>query len=148
MRFTYENSVLICVAILAIFGAVSIPQTSSDSWAGSIPLGAGIILFVLSVLLLVKKTPPKISKKSKHRLIMGVFGLSVLYYQLIVWFGYILPTAFMSPVMLYIFGVRNTAGLVGSSILCPIIFYVIFFVVLGVYPPYGTVFDILSKIQG
>ena len=79
---------------------------------------------------------------------MGVFGLSILYYQLIVWFGYILPTAFMSPVMLYIFGVRNTAGLVGSGILCPIIFYVIFFVVLGVYPPYGTVFDILSKIQG
>ena len=63
MRFTYENSVLICVATLAIFGAVSIPQTSSDSWAGSIPLGAGIILFVLSVLLLVKKTPPKPSEK-------------------------------------------------------------------------------------
>ena len=32
--------------------------------------------------------------------------------------------------------------------LLPLVFHLIFFVLLGVFPPYGEVFDLLSWIQG
>ncbi len=53
-----------------------------------------------------------------------------------------------APVVLYIFGVRSRIGLAISVIVCPLIFHIIFFELLGVFPPYGEVFDLLDWFRG
>ncbi|WP_209000640.1 hypothetical protein, partial [Labrenzia sp. DG1229] len=76
------------------------------------------------------------------------FVIALLYQQSIRWFGYVLPTALAAPVVLFLFGIRSRVGLAVSVILCPLIFHILFFELLGVFPPYGEVFDLLDWIKG
>ncbi|MEP1930093.1 MAG: tripartite tricarboxylate transporter TctB family protein, partial [Roseibium sp.] len=80
--------------------------------------------------------------------VLTLFAIALLYQQSMRWFGYVLPTAIAAPVVLYIFGVRNWIGLAISVVVCPLIYHVIFFELLGVFPPFGEVFDLLDTIKG
>ena len=80
--------------------------------------------------------------------VVVLFVVALLYQQSLRWFGYILPTAIAAPVVLSMFGVRSPTGLALSVVLCPLAFYLIFFVALGVFPPYGEVFDLMQAIRG
>ena len=74
--------------------------------------------------------------------------VAVLYQQSLRCFGYVLPTAIAAPLVLFMFGVRSRIGLSLSVVLCPLVFYLVFFVALGVFPPYGEVFDLMHAIRG
>jgi putative tricarboxylic transport membrane protein len=80
--------------------------------------------------------------------ISGLFAIALLYQQSIRWFGYVLPTALVAPIVLYIFGVRSWTGLAVSVVVCPLIYHIIFFELLGVFPPFGVVFELLTVIGG
>lgn len=75
-------------------------------------------------------------------------AVAVAYLLGITYFGYLLATAFCAPVVLTLFGVRSPLALVVSAVLCPTIYHLVFFVGLGVFPPYGEWFDLLDVIQG
>ena len=85
--------------------------------------------------------------KSFPKILMLVI-LAVLYHQSVLRFGYELPTAITAPVVLWLFGVRNKFGLALSAILYPLIFHILFFKLLGVFPPFGTVFDLIDFLRG
>ncbi|MEX0349370.1 MAG: tripartite tricarboxylate transporter TctB family protein [Paracoccaceae bacterium] len=155
MRAYAEGFVLAVISIGAIWGAWQVPAASpGDTWAGIVPFSASVALLFLSGLMLVgaaRHAASGVTQKeddSATLQIVGLFIIALLYQQSFRWFGYLLPTAIVAPVVLYIFGVRSWIGLGLSVVLCPLIFHLIFFVLLGVFPPYGEVFDLLSWIQG
>ncbi len=153
MRAYAEGLVLALISIVAIWGAWQVPAASpGDTWAGIVPFSASIALLFLSGLLLlgaVRQTAGDTGQEQDSGAtlqIIGLFVIALIYQQSFRWFGYLLPTAIAAPVVLYFFGVRSWIGLAVSVVLCPLIFHLIFFVLLGVYPPYGEVFDLLSWI--
>ncbi|WP_170559452.1 tripartite tricarboxylate transporter TctB family protein [Ruegeria atlantica] len=155
MRAYAEGLVLALISIVAIWGAWQVPAASpGDTWAGIVPFSASIALLFLSGLLLLSAVRQPVGDAGQEQdngatlQIIGLFIIALIYQQSFRWFGYLLPTAIAAPIVLYFFGVRSRIGLAISVVLCPLIFHLIFFVLLGVYPPYGEVFDLLSWIQG
>lgn len=156
MRNFYEGTALAVVRGPAIWGALQVPSAPpGETWPGVVPFGAaaGLLIVSLFMLLGARKPqtsdtvaePPEISG-TMHVIIL--FLIALAYQQSMRWFGYVLPTAIVAPVVLYIFSVRNPVGLALSAILCPLAYHIIFFKLLGVFPPYGEVFDLLDALQG
>ena len=155
MRAYAEGLVLAAISLVAIWGAWQVPAASpGDTWAGIVPFAASVALLGLSILLIVggSRQPADqastISDSGATSQIIALFIIALIYQQSFRWFGYLLPTAFVAPLVLYLFGVRNWVGLAVSVVVCPLVFHTIFFVLLGVFPPYGEVFDLLSWLQG
>ncbi|MEX0366366.1 MAG: tripartite tricarboxylate transporter TctB family protein [Ruegeria sp.] len=156
MRDMVEGIVLALLSLIAIWGAWQVPAASpGDTWAGIVPFAASVALLVLSGLVLLgglraTQTGPDIAQERDTGTldILILFAVALIYQQSFRWFGYVLPTAIVAPVVLYIFGVRNWIGLAVSMIACPLIFHIIFFELLGVFPPYGEVFDLLDWFRG
>jgi hypothetical protein len=74
--------------------------------------------------------------------VLALFALSIIYQQAIVYFGYELPTAIIGPIALWLFGVHSKLGLALSVVLFPLCFHIIFFRLLGAFPPYGEYFNL------
>ncbi|MES0827140.1 tripartite tricarboxylate transporter TctB family protein [Ruegeria sp. SCP11] len=155
MRAYAEGLVLALIALFALWGAWQVPAASpGDTWAGIVPFSASVALLLLSGLMLAgaaRQTAGDTGQDQDNRAtlqIIGLFIIALLYQQSFRWFGYLLPTAIVAPVVLYFFGVRSRIGLILSMVFCPLVFHLIFFVLLGVFPPYGEVFDLLSWLQG
>ena len=155
MRAYAEGLVLAAISLGAIWGAWQVPAASpGDTWAGIVPFAASVALLGLSILLLAAASRQSAgvaqttSDNGATLQIVGLFVIALIYQQSFRWFGYLVPTAIVAPVVLYIFGVRSWIGLAISVVVCPLVFHIIFFVLLGVFPPYGEVFDLLSWIQG
>lgn len=156
MRNVVEGIVLTLLSLFAIWGAWQVPAASpGDTWAGIVPFVASVALLALSGLVLLNglrsmQTGPDIAEGQGAGTldILVLFAVALIYQQSFRWFGYVLPTAIVAPVVLYIFGVRNWIGLAASMIACPLIFHIIFFELLGVFPPYGEVFNLLDWFRG
>ncbi|MTI02658.1 tripartite tricarboxylate transporter TctB family protein [Roseibium sp. RKSG952] len=155
MRAYVEGLVLATLSLVAVWGAWQVPAASpGDTWAGIVPFAASVALLFLSILLILGASrqtagiAPVSTDKGAAFQVIALFVIALIYQQSFRWFGYLLPTAIVAPVVFYMFGVRSWTGLVSSAVLCPLIFHIIFFVLLGVFPPYGEVFDLLSWIQG
>ncbi|WP_170546006.1 tripartite tricarboxylate transporter TctB family protein [Ruegeria arenilitoris] len=155
MRAYTEGLVLALISLFALWGAWQVPAPSpGDTWAGIVPFSAALALLALSGVMLLGATRQTAGDTGNDQdsgatlQIIGLFIIALVYQQSFRWFGYLLPTAIAAPVVLSIFGVRSRIGLALSVVLCPLIFHLIFFVLLGVFPPYGEVFDLLSWIQG
>jgi hypothetical protein len=80
--------------------------------------------------------------------VLSLLALACSYAWLISKLGYLLATGMIAPVAMWLFGIRNPLGLVAAAILCPAIYHLIFFELMGVFPPYGEWFDLLDVIQG
>ena len=158
MKDMIEGLALLLLSLVALWGAWQVPQAApGETWAGLVPFGAALALLGLSLLLVAgglrtasngQEIDNQQSAATGTREILTLFLIALIYQQSFRWFGYLLPTAIAAPVVLYLFGVRNRAGLVASVILCPLVFHIIFFELLGVFPPYGEVFDLLDVIRG
>ena len=156
MRGVTEGLCLIVIAVFAIVGALQVPTASpGDTWAGIVPMGAALALLCIAVWMTVGSFRKQaaageaIATESAGALpVIALFVVALIYQQSLRWFGYVLPTAIAAPVVLTLFGVRSGVGLAISVVLCPLIFYLIFFVALGVFPPYGEVFDLMQAIRG
>lgn len=155
MRAYSEGLVLAVVALVGLWGAWQVPAASTgDTWAGIVPFSASLALLGLASFMLGSTAfagAPKPGEDEKQPFpgnVIGLFVIALLYQQSIRWFGYVLPTALAAPVVLFLFGIRSRVGLAVSVILCPLIFHILFFELLGVFPPYGEVFDLLDWIKG
>lgn len=156
MRDMVEGIVLAALSLIAIWGAWQVPPAGSgDTWAGIVPFAASVALLVLSGFLVLggmrtahSGDGATTNSGSDTLDILILFAVALLYQQSFRWFGYVLPSAVVAPVVLNIFGIRNRIGLAASVVICPLIFHVIFFELLGVFPPYGEVFDLLDWFRG
>ncbi|WP_282609119.1 tripartite tricarboxylate transporter TctB family protein [Pelagibius sp. Alg239-R121] len=155
MRAILEGIVLAVLSIAALWGAWQVPSASTgETWAGIVPFGAALGLLIISGLKLACVRRPATERAADSPIaddaslqVIGLFLLAVIYQQSLQWFGYLLPTALVAPVALYAFGVRSWIGLALSAVLCPLIFHIVFFELLGVFPPFGEVFDLLDAIR-
>ena len=157
MRDMIEGATLVVLSFVALWGAWLVPAPApGETWAGLVPFAASLALLGLSCLLVLNGFRMRTDGPSADAVAMGtgtpqilaLFLVALIYQGSFQWFGYLLPTAIAAPVTLYMFGVRNLAGLAVSVVLCPLVFHIIFFELLGVFPPYGEVFDLLDVIRG
>lgn len=74
--------------------------------------------------------------------VAGLALLGILYIAAIGKIGYIISTGIAAPVALWIFGVRSPLALVLAALFCPLIYQLIFFIALNVYPPYAPWLDL------
>lgn len=152
-----NSSIIVGVAIclagaFAAFFSLQIPaEANGDAGARTFPyLGAGALL--LLGLLEIRKglnepgNFPTLPQRAMP--VLGVAVLGIAYVILMTKLGYLVATAVVAPLILWLFGVRKKIGLLAAAILCPAIYYVIFFVLLGVFPPFGEWFDLLDMLQG
>lgn len=115
------------------------------------PLAGGVAITGLGVVQVVSGLRERIAHVPRSRDFLRMLlltGVAVAYLLGVTWFGYLLATAVCAPVVLALFGVRSPLALGLAALLCPALYHLVFFVGLGVYPPYGEVFDLLDVIQG
>ena len=149
---TVIGAVLTCLGVAAVVASLAINKDADGGWGARIfPLiGAGALV-ILGVLEFRKGylSPPQVSgEAAPMKRMLALLAVSLVYVWLIGKFGYLISTGGTAILTLMIFGVRNPVALGIAAILCPAIYHVIFFVMLGVFPPYGEWFDLLDVIQG
>ena len=160
MRDISEGAIIALIGIGAIWGAWQVPVSSAnETWAGLVPMVIACGLFFLGCAIVLARVfdapAPTVAEEQQAKfslpadvlVVLGLLMLSLVYYQLIQLFGYLLATAVVAPIVLLVSGVRSYTGLAVSIVLCPLFFHIIFFELLGVYPPYGELFDLLDLIR-
>lgn len=155
MRAYSEGLVIMLLGLVAVLGLWNVPAAGeNETWAGIVPFGAGLALLLISGFMLYGARQAVaggfilLREHGATLQILSLFAIALIYQQSFRWFGYVLPTAIAAPVVLYIFGVRNRLGLALSIVLCPLVYHLIFFKALGVFPPIGEVFDLLDAVRG
>lgn len=154
-----EGVVTLIIGTIAIWGASLVPPPpGGETWAGVLPMSAAICLALTGGLMIWSSFKNK-ETKTKSQVDSNLFDgatvrilslviLAVMYHQAVLRFGYELPTALVGPAVLWLFGVRSKLGLALSIILYPIVFHILFFKLLGVFPPFGTIFDFMDYLRG
>ena len=153
-----NGDALVGVALLMI-GAIGVWATfqisanvDGGSTARLFPFAGSLALLGFGLIELAKARP--LFKDTRLGLGKDVFQvllmvvLSLLYVWMIARFGYLLSTSAAAVAALMVFGIRKPLGLVVAAILCPIVYHVIFFELLGVFPPFGLWFDLLDWLPG
>ena len=152
MRSTVEGIVLLLIGGFAAWGAWLVPAPpAGETWAGVLPLGAAVLLAASGGLLVWSgrggEASAGVALSAGQVRVLGLIAVAVLYYAAINRFGYELPTAVAAPLALWLFGMRRPVGLGLAAVLCPAAFHLIFFQGLGVFPPYGEVFDLMDWLR-
>lgn len=141
-------------AVVASFG---INLDHDGGWgARTFPLVGSATLVVLGVIEMLKgramqPVPTNTQETSEANPLARIITLLILsfaYLWLIGKIGYLISTGLAAVAALMVFGIRNPLGLTLAAILCPLVYHLIFFVLLGVFPPYGEWFEPLDIIQG
>lgn len=162
MRGRALNADVVIGGLMAAFGlaavvaSLGINPDPGGGWGARIfPLVGSGALLGLGVLDCVRGLrsgatfrAPDAGDPSAAARIAGLLVLSVGYVWLIGKVGYLLSTGVAAVLALMIFGVRRPAGLAVAAVVCPAVYHLIFFVLLGVFPPYGEWIDLLDITQG
>ncbi len=142
--------VLTTFGIAILIASFQIDKDPGGGWGARIfPMFGSITLLMAGILelrfgLRTPQTKPDYIPSN----ILVLFGLAIGYIFFIGKIGYLLSTGLVAPLIFLVFGVKNLIGLFVSAVLCPVAYHLIFFELLGVFPPYGKWFDLLNVIQG
>lgn len=143
---------LLATGMIAVTASFWIPLDYDESMGARVfPLISAGILILLGGLMLRPVKADAEAEASQAGLPAGplmLLALAVLYLWLIGKLGYMISTGLVTPVALWLFGIRHPAGLAVGALTAPVVFHLIFFEALGVFPPYGAWFDLLDLIGG
>lgn len=124
-------------------------------WGGEsarlFPQIVSVVLTVLSLRLVFSATSDetvKLPPLNETLQAAALFVIGVIYIVLIDAFGFLISTAIATPAVFFLFGLRSPLRLICSAIATPIALHIMFFELLGLFPPYGRLFDILDVLQG
>lgn len=149
---TIVGLALALVGAVAMIASFDIKPDPDGGWGARIfPLFGAGILFGLGLIEAFGGMRDVSQTASPARNILPVLVLlavALAYVWLIGRVGYLLSTGIVAPLVLVIFGSRSPLVLVAAAVLCPAAYHLIFFIGLGVFPPYGAWFDLLDVIQG
>lgn len=153
---SFLNEATVTSIALALIGAGAMLVTfdiplDPDGGLGArvfpmISSGALILLGAIGFLTGLKPVAPRKDRTDSKILVQiaAVLALSLLYVWIIGKLGYLISTALVAPAILMLFGIRNPLGLLIAAIVCPAVYHAVFFIGLGVFPPYGEWFDLLD----
>lgn len=154
MGILAEGLVIALLGLGALWGALQIPEPlPGEVGAGLFPLLISVALIVLGSAratssLLQRAEAGAMPLRREILEVSGLALLSLVYWWAIGAFGYLLATAAAAPLALFAFGIRRPGALILSALLCPLIYHLVFFEALGVFPPYGEIFDLLDVLRG
>ena len=142
------------IGLGAVYGALQIPRGAEGGIGGAriFPYLASGAILIFGALEFHKgirgtdKTRFALTKVPFE--ITSLLALAIAYVLLITKLGYLIATGLVVPAALLLFGVRNPLGLLAAMVICPVVYQLIFFELLGVFPPFGEWFDLLDVIQG
>ena len=150
---TVTSIALALIGAGAMLASIDIPRDPDGGLGARVfPMmssGALILLGTIGFLTGLKSGTARKEKTDSKLLarIAAVLALSLFYVWIIGKLGYLIGTALVAPSILMLFGIRNPLGLLTAAIVCPAVYHAIFFLGLGVYPPYGEWFDLLDVFQ-
>jgi putative tricarboxylic transport membrane protein len=151
---TLTSLALLLIGVCAMAASMYIPRDLDGGLGARVfPMmssGALILLGILGIPAGLKEPTKKPKEKEGGNLLLQItllLALSFFYVWLISKLGYLVSTALVSPLILMLFGIRNPLSLLIAAIVCPAVYHAIFFMGLGVYPPYGEWFDLLDLFQ-
>lgn len=152
IRHVAPGAAVVLVGFAAVVGSFWIARDYDGSWGPRIfPLMSATALILLGGLMLRSANTTAPEAAGEERIPRGPFmllALVVLYLWLIGKLGYLLSTGLVTPAALWLFGIRNPIGLAIAAVAAPAVFHLVFFGLLGVFPPYGAWFDLLDVIGG
>jgi hypothetical protein len=150
---TVVGVALVSLGLLAAAGSMRIaPDYDGSTTARIFPLitaGAIVLLGALSLRDRRAAPPPEKDDGSRERrwLPLALIVLAFGYLWAIGKVGYLLSTAVAAPAALWLFGIRHPGALALSALLCPAGYHLVFFELLGAFPPLGLWFDPLLAIR-
>ena len=123
MRAVGEGVFVLLAGAFGVWGAWLVPPPlAGDTWAGVAPMAVSCFLVLCGALMILGSWRTfKLASFAPSRELLEVCALALLafaYYQLIVWFGYVLPTFIIAPAVLFAFGMRSKLKLVAAALLC------------------------------
>ena len=140
---------LVLVGASAMLTSMGIALDQYGRWGARLfPLAGSLALILLGVAELRNAPGAGVVERRHVPAIAALVVLSVGYVWAISAVGYLIATAVAAPMALVIFGVRRPLGLTVAAVLCPMAYHVVFFEILGVFPPLGRYFDLLDVIGG
>lgn len=150
---TTVGGFLVVFGLIAAFIGLQIPaEADGDTGARIFPLIGSLSIALMGALELrsglANADGDPLSLTSSPASIVGLLALSIAYVWLITMFGYLIGTGIAAALAMWMFGMRSPLWLLVSAIVCPAIYHLIFFELLGVFPPFGEWFDLLDVIQG
>lgn len=144
---------LCLLGVLAGYFSLQIPaEANGDTGARTFPFLAAGALLVLGALEarkgLYAPAQKQLALPARAPAVLGTIAIGIFYVWMISKLGYLIATAVAAPLILMVFGLRNPLGLLAAAVLCPVVYHLIFFELLGVFPPYGEWFDLLDLLHG
>lgn len=150
---------MVAGAALAALGMIAFGFSfaiGNVQWGGEsarlFPQIVSLILVILAIrLVFLAQTPTEASNtpsKSELVSIAQLLTVGVVYVFLIDKFGFLIATATATPVVFFLFGLRSRFGLALTAIAVPVGLHVIFFELLGLFPPLGQWFDLIDVLRG
>lgn len=109
------------------------------------------VLLLLSARLAFQSAPDErdsLPAMSELAQIAQLFVLGVCYIVLIDKLGFLIATFLSTPIAFWLFGLRRPIGLLIAAVLAPTLLHIVFFELLGLFPPFGRWFDLLNILQG
>ncbi|TKW64946.1 MAG: tripartite tricarboxylate transporter TctB family protein [Paracoccus denitrificans] len=134
---------LTAIGIFVVAAAFVLPTFDLPAMAALLPAAMLISLMILAVFLLVKDQrraaahePAAPMTKSPRRVALA-FGLVVLYALSVDFIGFYISTAISVPLIAYLFGFRNPAGLAIATVIVLLAIYLIFTLAMSQEFPAG-----------
>jgi len=150
------SDVFIGLALMVVGGfatyfalQINVSETASTS-ARTFPLIGSIALIVfgaLDALDAYRGDPDHDIEPGDTRSVILLLAVAVVYLVVLTKLGYLISTALAAPMAMWLFSVRRLLSLIAASIVCPALYHVVFFELLGVFPPFGEWFDFLDILQ-
>ena len=135
----------------ALAGAAAL--AIGDGWGPrTVPLLAAATMAAAGVALMRAPAAPAPARTPADpdappgRPVAWLMALAVLYVLGIDRVGYLAATALAAPATFALFGMRRPLPLLAAATVVPLALHLVFFRVLGVFPPLGAWFDLLDWV--
>lgn len=150
---TVVGGFLVLFGLAAAYFGLQIPaEADGDTGARIFPLIGSFSIALMGALELrtgfADDGAARFSLTGSPGSVFGLLALSIIYVWLITYFGYLIGTGAAAALAMWLFGMRSPLWLLVTAIICPAVYHLIFFELLGVFPPFGEWFDLLDVIQG
>jgi hypothetical protein len=144
-RYGYDltGPILALIGVCALIASFGIdPDPDGGQGARIIPLISAIVLMLLGTLETLNTFRTTNIRPDGLVRILLLLVLALAYVAAIGLTGYLAATAVAAPLTLLMFGRDRWFELLAAALFCPIVYHLLFFVGLGVFPPDGVWFDL------
>jgi hypothetical protein len=142
-RYGLTGPILALIGALALFASLGIdPDPDGGQGARIFPLISAVVLMLLGTLETLATSKPAAVRPAGQFRVLLLLVLALVYVFGIGLIGYLIATAIAAPIAFLLFGRDHPLELLAAALLCPIVYHLLFFVGLGVFPPDGAWFDL------